>query len=632
MHAKVSPHSRQTIYRPDIDGLRAVAILSVVLFHAFPTVLPGGFVGVDVFFVISGYLITQIVVNALRARKFSFAEFYARRARRILPALLVTSLAVLVAGYFFLLPQEYDRLARSFLASLFFSGNIFFYLTSGYFSDRAIDTPLLHYWSLGVEEQFYLIFPTFVLVVNKWAPRLLVPLLFATTVVSFTAAEIMLRHNPSAAFYLLPFRSGELSIGALLAVGPFRTRSQIVAFVGAAMIAASFFLLRSDARFPGLHALPICLGTAAIIWSGPDTIASRILSRDPLVMIGKWSYSLYLLHWPLHVFAERLFPFANPSIRGCSTLAIAIALSGISYFLIERPARTVRLLAKPSAALGTAAVACLIFSLAAGDIISRRGVTSRSNALVDEYSRFLSIRSDEQFDTGGCFRNNDQDFLAIDWSRCLPQGAGKNVVMWGDSSMAQFSRELRQRLTEAGYHVGQLTASGCPPLVNFDVPSRPQCRDFNSTVSAHIITAKPDLVILGAAWPSNPEPYHHLEETLAALTSAGVPVLLIGVGPLYRAPVPTLLAQRASSGDWGTLSGPDTLNPTFVSLLNDRLVAIAAKYPKVRVIRLFDIICPDHQSCPMVVNGTPMHFDDWHTTEAGARFFVDRIWKAADFR
>lgn len=205
------------VYRPHIDGLRAVAVLSIAIFHLRVVDLRGGFIGVDIFFVISGFLISKIIIPEVLQNSFSFSAFYLRRARRILPAFFMVSAATMAAGYYILLPKEYADLAASFAASTVFGANIYFAETANYFGPSAMQMPMLHYWSLGVEEQFYILFPILLLVIARFSPRLLVPALALLALASFIAAQVAILRSPSAAFYLLPFRAGELLIGALIA-------------------------------------------------------------------------------------------------------------------------------------------------------------------------------------------------------------------------------------------------------------------------------------------------------------------------------------------------------------------------------------------------------------------------------
>lgn len=333
-------------YRADIDGLRAIAILPVVFFHAGFGFAQGGFVGVDVFFVISGYLITSLVHREMLAGEFSLARFYERRVRRLFPALFAMLSACAVVAAWLLLPQDLRYFGGSLFATTLFSSNIFFWLEAGYFDVAAERKPLLHTWSLAVEEQFYLLFPFFLLLVLRYLPRRLVAVIGAVTVVSLLTSEWMLRNSDSAAFYLAPFRAWELGLGASLALIAPRTRhdnryAEAFAWLGLALISASVAAFSWQTPFPGLHALVPAVGAALVIWSGSraSTHAARILSARPLVFTGLISYSLYLWHWPLLVFARHFAIRELTAAERLGVLLASVVLAMASWRYIERPFR-----------------------------------------------------------------------------------------------------------------------------------------------------------------------------------------------------------------------------------------------------------------------------------------------------
>lgn len=298
-------------YRPDIDGLRAVAVLAVVLFHAGISSISGGFVGVDVFFVISGFLITTIIVKEIRRGDFSLTVFYERRIRRILPAFFVVMLFSAVVAYSLLLPQDFENFGKSLVAASLSVSNLLFWRESGYFDSTAELKPLLHTWSLGVEEQFYLFFPLLLMFIARFFKQRwtlwIVLIAFSSLLLSAWGAK----HQPSATFYLLPTRAWELALGGLLAMGgvpPIHQRfwREIEALLGLGLIVWGISALTPESSFPGLNALYPCLGAALVIHAGSSgpSMVGNVLSWRPLVLIGLISYSLYLWHWPLLVFAK----------------------------------------------------------------------------------------------------------------------------------------------------------------------------------------------------------------------------------------------------------------------------------------------------------------------------------------
>jgi peptidoglycan/LPS O-acetylase OafA/YrhL len=343
-------HNKNLSYRADIDGLRAVAVMLVVLNHVGFSLFSGGFVGVDVFFVISGYLITGIILGQVEKGTFSFTDFYLRRARRILPALYVVLLCVMVAGYYFFLPSDYSALSQSTLSAIFFASNLFFWKSSGgYFSSSSEEMPLLHIWSLSVEEQFYFIWPFSLLLILKLkgvGHRLFVTL--ALLVLSFGFAEFGVRHEWSSAYFLLPSRAGELLVGALLAfwlakkptVNGASFEANAASAVGLAMVLVPALLLDKTSGFPGLNALIPCAGAGLVIISRVfgKSLVSWVLESRPFVFVGLISYSLYLWHWPLISFLH--YSRIEITVEVALGLVVAsIALGYLSWKFVEQKFR-----------------------------------------------------------------------------------------------------------------------------------------------------------------------------------------------------------------------------------------------------------------------------------------------------
>src|SRR4051812_27148780 len=290
-------------YRGDIDGLRAISVLLVILFHLGFAPASGGFIGVDVFFVISGYLITGIIYDALRVEQFSFVRFYERRARRILPALLAVILVSWLAGYILLYPGDYKTFSLSAIYAILAASNFYFFLNTGYFDLPSQVMPLLHTWSLGVEEQFYIAWPAIMLAAHKIfhpSPAAWRRLLYALILASFAAAALGVTHNPKAAFYLPHTRAWELAVGALLVFTPrlpvrLSWLREPLPLAGLASIALSALILDAQSPFPGFNALAPVLGAAFVIyWSGRPSLVHRILAVQPMAFVGLISYSLYL--------------------------------------------------------------------------------------------------------------------------------------------------------------------------------------------------------------------------------------------------------------------------------------------------------------------------------------------------
>lgn len=628
MPAQVSALARQTAYRPHIDGLRAIAVLSVVLFHL--DLIPpghfavgGGFVGVDIFFVISGFLISKIIFAEQAAGTFSLLNFYSRRARRILPALLLVGGMTMCAGYFFLYPPQYVRLSNSFLAALAFAANIYFYETMQYFGPGARELPLLHLWSLGVEEQFYAVFPIVVIV----GARVRTPILLVALALSLAAAQNRLATDPAAAFYLSPFRAWELLIGSMLALPNMWKSSSIavaraVGIAGVLMVAWSIHYTDPTAGFPGLTALPPCVGSAMIIWSGECavTLPIRLLSMRPAVLIGRWSYSIYLYHWPLLFFASRAVP--DGRYNGYFVLAASLTLAAITYLYIEQPARQIR---PPARALQLAAASLAIAMAGAAFVSLSDGLSWSEDPQVARYLAYLDKRNDQQFRTGTCFLDYRQSYSSLAPS-CLAPAEKPIAVLWGDSGAAQYASELDKAASDRGYSFRQVTASGCPPALDLDIVDRPFCRDFNSRAFDRIIALHPGLVILGAMWSLSKNPaalFDRLDATLSRLEQAGLRIVVLGLGPFYKSPVPQILADRYRENNPSILSDDDLFRDGIHNY-DTEFVKLMRRHPATTYVSIIRTVCPNDQ-CPLLTTGVPVHFDMFHVTEQGSKLFVGEL-------
>jgi peptidoglycan/LPS O-acetylase OafA/YrhL len=336
-------------YRPEIDGLRAVAVIPVILFHAGYELFSGGFVGVDVFFVISGYLITTIILTEKEAGQFRLGAFYERRARRILPALFFIIAVSIPFAWLWLMPSEMTDFSRSVATIPIFSSNILFWLESGYFDTASELKPLLHTWSLAVEEQYYILFPLFLMLIWNFGKQKVVLILAAAAVVSLALAEYGSARFPEATFFLLPTRAWELLIGVFAAFYSFFKRdirgSQTLSMIGLALILYSIFAFDEETPFPSLNALVPTLGAAMVIlFASSDTIANRLLRLKPLVAIGLISYSAYLWHQPVLALARH----SDLDIEGRSWILVTLVII-LSYFTwkyVERPFRNRRIVHK----------------------------------------------------------------------------------------------------------------------------------------------------------------------------------------------------------------------------------------------------------------------------------------------
>lgn len=422
-------------YRPDIDGLRAVAVIAVVLFHAFPAALRGGFIGVDVFFVISGFLISSILLKELREDRFSFAGFYARRVKRIFPALAVVMTACLAFGWFALFPDEYQQLAKHIVGGSASAANFFYWAQVGYFDTAAETKPLLHLWSLGIEEQFYILWPATLLLAWKRRWNLLA-VTGGLAVLSFLVNIGGIAHYQTASFYSPASRAWELLLGAWLACrpaeghdAPRRLSPNLRAWAGVVLLALGFALITRDRHFPGALALMPTVGALLLISAGPRAWFNRVVLAHPLmVWIGLISYPLYLWHWPLLSFAQIVESHVPaPGIRA-GAVAAAVLLAWLTWLVIERPLRSGR--QRWKVALLCAAMAAI--AGAGGYIYLSDGLPSRQPVQDNLANQKALVLVEDKANAAACKKRYGFDSL---YQYCLLAHVDKDptVALIGDS-------------------------------------------------------------------------------------------------------------------------------------------------------------------------------------------------------
>lgn len=555
-------------YRADIDGLRAVAVLAVVLHHLSAPLMPGGYVGVDVFFVISGYLITAIISREIQEGTFTFARFYGRRARRIFPALFAVMTVTLVAGYFLLLPSDYSGTLRGALGTLFFASNLVFWrdMSRGYFAatDAGLN-PLLHTWSLAVEEQFYVFFPILLLLCYRYFLRHSLLILVACTAVSLAGAAWLVQDKSVAVFFLSPFRAWELLAGSLLALNTVpvirsRASREIVAGGGLLAIVAACYMYDGTTTFPGLAALAPVLGAAAIMHAGSSgpSMAGLLLEWRPMVYIGLISYSLYLWHWPLIVLVRYAMSMESITPYIPVLFAASMALGSLSYHFIEQPFRrgtrvTRKLFFSSSAAITSVLAVVSVFGLLRGGFEARFTPT----VVKLDKERFPQIP----------FADCDEKPIN---SACIfgPAEGKPEMLLWGDSHLLAWAPALNEILTSYKTRAVVAITSSCPPMLGVDNTRKPICQTKNLAVKNYLL-ANPDIktVVLSAHWSGyfreggpltaqrdkNPPAQgieaasNALTETIQWLRDEGRRVILVGPVPEYDKSVPMALALEKST-------------------------------------------------------------------------------------
>lgn len=611
------------IYRPDIDGLRAIAVLSVFLFHLGVPGIPGGYVGVDIFFVISGFVITSSVYSEVKQGHFSILGFYDRRLRRIVPALVVVLVASLAAGYWFLFPDDYSRLATQTAYAAAGLSNFFFYRSSGYFDAAAASQPLLHTWSLGVEEQFYVFWPLLLAGLAGFASgRWIRPALIIIIAASFVACIWLTTTNQPFAFYMLPTRAWELGLGALLVFLPPFTglRAVMAPIVGLALIAASFATLTEASAFPGWIAAVPCTGAALLIWRRTAPVPTdRLLGFKPVVWVGLISYSLYLWHWPAIFFAKQIWPGGLSALHLIGIFVTCVITATLSYRYIETPIRVWKPRFWRSVTAGVAASAAM--AVIAAGVIASKGVPSRFPADAVAIAKY-KYDYNADYRVGTCFLRQEQSVRDLKQRECLLRGKN-TALLWGDSFAAHYTAGLKPLLESAGFTFAQANASLCPPLIGRDVANRPYCKEFNGAVLEWVRKYRPNLVILSATWLLDPSSLSALDDTLTALSKInGVTVIVLGQSPLYRGSVPTIIAERWMRGDRSEFSKTSTASQSFTS--DGYVRPLVEKRANAIFVSVADAACPGNQ-CKMFADGVPYHWDFGHFTRAGSEFYSASI-------
>lgn len=491
-------------YRPDIDGLRTIAVVPVVIYHA-GLGLPGGFVGVDVFFVISGFLITTLLYEDIEAGSFSILNFYERRARRIFPALFTMIFVTMCVSLIILTPFDLDSFSKSAISATAFVANIWFYAQEGYFTEASELKPLLHTWSLGVEEQFYVLFPILLWAIYKvFGTKPLLWVLSFLALMSFALAEILVRSNPSAAFYLPHFRAWELLLGSILAIAMARGWTlpnngmiiSAVAFLGLALIMIPIVTFGPEIQFPGLSAFFPVLGSVLLIATGrhPSSLVARVLGTAPMVFVGQLSYSLYLWHWPVIVFVYYTNGEDLSTVQGAICVIITVVISYLSWRFVEQPTRN-RVFPSQNKVFAVSLSAMLVIFGLNTLTVNSDGFPARMpesfNALL-ESSNLLHDRRDCHFVTVDRARSNDI-------CRRGDLTAAPVFALVGDSHADAVSPAIFAAAEKLGLSGYQFTNAGFRPLIDVSHSSSTGTQDLttafvefahaNSEISVIFITA-----------------------------------------------------------------------------------------------------------------------------------------------
>jgi peptidoglycan/LPS O-acetylase OafA/YrhL len=611
-------------YRPDIDGLRALAVLAVIAFHGFPEYVAGGFVGVDVFFVISGFLISGIILDETRADIFSLRRFYGRRVRRIFPALLLVLVVSLLAGWWLLLPADMERFGKQLTASAAFVSNFYFWFQSGYFSPDARTFPLLHLWSLGVEEQFYIVWPLIIMALQRrtnW-------IIFAIVVIGASSLylSVALSDNHEVDFFSPATRAWELMLGALVAwlvrrdhaTPPIGRVADLATIVGLISILASVLLFDQRFSYPGWLALFPTIGSSLILWGGANSgVASVILSARAPVFVGLISYPLYLWHWPLLVFSAA-FKFAplTPLESGLALVA-SFVLAWLTYELVEREFRGRRASGFKTASVGAGMMIAVVAGLI---VVKGQGFETRFPEQIRDFAKVRQYPA--SWRVGECLI--DLTKVTTFGERCI-EGTRPLIFVWGDSMAASLMPGLRLLQHELNFGLTQLTANSCAPLLSVNVPGSPNCRSNNDEILGVISRTHPEIVLLHCIGTTRPDDMAGLKATVLALRALSIPrIIVLGPLPLWKRGLPNEVLGHFVR-DHELI--PERSSQRVYRLWDDAQMRSALTEVGAEYISAWDAMC-DTDGCLTRLGERPEDVtasDQAHLTESGSMFLIEAI-------
>jgi len=650
-------------YLPFIDGLRAVAVLGVICFHANLAGLTGGYVGVDVFFVLSGFLISNLIDSRLRSKTFSFAHFYERRARRILPALILTGLLSALTAAFLFVPHDLRAFSSSLWGTAFFYSNVLFEQATGYFAAPSSTMPLLHTWSLAVEEQFYLFFPPLLFAIHgvlRNSPRARWAVIFVLFAVSLCAGILLVRQDQARAFYLLPPRAWELLAGALIALAPSRAAlsrpvAELMSVLGAACIGLSFICYDRATVFPGGAALLPCLGTVMIIVSnlGNATLLGALLAQRWLVYLGLISYGLYLYHWPILTFTRYFLDHELSPMQTASALSATVGLAVLSFHCIEAPIRYRTILKSRAQVFAAATGGLLAIGLLGIVGVNMNGFPSRFSGAALQYAQ----GEDDRWPWAKCMPEAER-LTADSVCRVGAPGSKPAFLVWGDSHAAALAPGVDARAKTLGLSGWVIGYSRCPSLVGA-APIRHTAGDFPCAAIAekvlglirdqhirHVLLVSrwdtyisgwerggtettQDLTISytegGVAYKGDAAMRRSLEETVRRLQAMDIDIWVLEQVPPQLVAVPSALAKAVFLGrDLASLRRP------YAEIESRRAPAeaIFAELRRSGDVSFLDPaekFCPNRGPCLIAAEGHSLYEDNNHLTVFGARWSRDML-------
>ena len=628
-------------YRPEIDGLRAIAVMSVIVFHAGFVVefknenfsfLPGGFLGVDIFYVISGYLISYLILEKLKLKSFSFLDFYERRARRLLPVLFLVISVSLAAGYILMLPRQYLELSNSSISSLFFFSNIWFYFSDNYFAESSLVKPLLHTWSLSIEEQFYIFFPpllVFFYLKKKNINNLFIILIFLSLLFSQFGSVYFKSFN----FYMIFSRIWELAFGGLIALVHIKSKSEInfkyrkileaISFI---IIISSFFIFDESTLHPSIFTFIVIFGTGVLIYfRNPDSIIKKILSLKIFVGIGLISYSLYLWHYPIFAFKKIKSNYLSDFDK-LEAIFLIIFLSLLSFFLVEKPFRNKKLIKKRNF--------FFIILLAFISIFSLSIYVNKTNGMPKRYSPEVLELIDFNYDykkvyrTGICHNVSINKLKNKFFENCKFK-INKNkedVYIWGDSMAGHLFPGINEKYKKK-YNIWQRTSGSCKPIIKKSLVTKKDkpCQKINNFILNEIRELKPNKIFLSAFWLT--EDLYLLEETIKLLKNFKVEkIYLVGPSPRWHDPLPKILFKEYRIKRKIPEYLYDQNHKVFFKI--DKEFEDFSKKNSIRYISPMKILCKSNYKCLTKVGkkgDSLVNWDENHFTEKASIFIFSKV-------
>ena len=622
-------------YRADIDGLRAIAIIAVILFHINQSWIPGGFAGVDIFFVISGYLISSHIFSELDANTFSLARFYERRIRRIFPALAVVMGVVTIASLCLFLPTELIAFGKSLAAASLSGSNILFWRESGYFQLDSQLKPLLHTWSLAVEEQFYILFPCFLLILRRILPRYVAPMIVLAWTTSFALIVWATTHGQeTAGFFLLPTRAWELLTGSCLALGLVRlpeTRmaSNSLALAGIAAIIGSCFVMTPQMAHLGAWLIIPVLGAAALIHSASKTsFVNRVLTTRMFVFLGLISYSLYLWHWPVFVFTRYVLIEEPGMIAISLMLAVTLLISVLSWKFIEKPFRNKNRTYNRTKVFGSFLLINLAFLLIGVAIFKANGLPNRFPEKV------ISLAATPKGVVGSYEPFFGGERIVLGEQNDLPP----KILLWGDSHANSVSPAVDQIAKKHHASVLMLKEAGCMPYTDVTIEQALFCKNFTPAV-VKTLAEHPEIktVILVGRWSAYPRwwsnttsPTGNAEtrekfsrtflSTVESLSKDGRKVIIVAEPPRVAYSVPSVLARMELYGREFDIR-PSRSEYLTSQAFNFDLFEKAHKDYGAVIIYPHETFCGS-DLCDVIHEGQSLYFDGNHLSVAGADYIA----------